>query len=236
MFEGIQKMILYGLENTIGRYYSRYKAYVYSNEDPKGMNRLQLIIPHINPDVVDETWAYAKNFSGNGYGIHLLPKKGDLVWVEFEFGDLDYPIWSFGYFGENERPEEFSNDEHIGIKTKAGHLIFIDDTQEQEKILIRFFDQEKYIDITDARILIEGNRIELGTDSIEPILKGTTSRNKIDQLMDQVKAISDALVAHTHAGIGSPPANAAAFTNISNQVTTLKNSTNEMLSEKSFTE
>jgi hypothetical protein len=37
-------------------------------------------------------------------GLFLLPPKGANVWVEFEGGDPDYPIWSGCFWGVGELP------------------------------------------------------------------------------------------------------------------------------------
>jgi uncharacterized protein involved in type VI secretion and phage assembly len=38
-------------------------------------------------------------FAGSGMGLFGLPKVGAGVWIEFEQGNPDYPIWVGGYWG-----------------------------------------------------------------------------------------------------------------------------------------
>ena len=43
-------------------------------------------------------------FAGSGVGFFALPPVGANVWVEFEGGDPDYPIWSGCFWGAGEVP------------------------------------------------------------------------------------------------------------------------------------
>jgi hypothetical protein len=43
-------------------------------------------------------------------GLFVLPPTGAGVWIEFEQGDPDYPIWSGGWWGEGQIPILQAND------------------------------------------------------------------------------------------------------------------------------
>jgi hypothetical protein len=45
-------------------------------------------------------------YAGKGIGLFTIPPVGTNVWVEFEGGDPDYPIWSGCFWGNNELPDE----------------------------------------------------------------------------------------------------------------------------------
>jgi hypothetical protein len=128
--------LLYQGMEYFGRYYSSYRAYVVENEDPDGMNRIKVVIPQITRNSTHARWAYAKNqISGDGYGIHALPQKGDLVFIEFEFGDVKFPMWTFGHYYKGKKPTEFDSPLKYGFKTPAGQIILIDDTEDVQKII-----------------------------------------------------------------------------------------------------
>jgi uncharacterized protein involved in type VI secretion and phage assembly len=42
--------------------------------------------------------------AGPKQGFFAIPPKGAKIWVEFERGDPDYPIWSGGYWGLGDTP------------------------------------------------------------------------------------------------------------------------------------
>lgn len=127
----IKEMFSYGLEK-FGRYYSTYRGFVISNEDPDNMQRLQLKIPEVGGDTVYEYWAYPHGvFSGPGYGSQVIPQIGEVVWVSFESGHPQVPIWSHGYPGITDVPndKELQDKECYWFKTPKGNLVKINDTK-----------------------------------------------------------------------------------------------------------
>jgi hypothetical protein len=58
-----------------------------------------------------------------------LPSKGDIVYVMFEDGDIDYPIWSFAQFIDGKVDSEFKDkyDKIRLLKSKSGSKVLIDD-------------------------------------------------------------------------------------------------------------
>ena len=81
------------------RYYGKYRATVLNNLDPQNQGRIQLQLGD-RYGLFPSTWAYpCFPFAAKGTaGIVALPQIGSAVWVDFEAGDPDYPIWSGGFF------------------------------------------------------------------------------------------------------------------------------------------
>jgi uncharacterized protein involved in type VI secretion and phage assembly len=72
-------------------------------------------------------------FGGDGMGYFAVPATGAGVWIEFEHGDPDYPIWSGCWWGGvAEIPPALlvppPPSGKVLIKTKGGHSVLIDDT------------------------------------------------------------------------------------------------------------
>ncbi len=67
-------------------------------------------------------------YAGPGTGFAFLPKKGSGVWIEFEGGDLSYPIWVGGYWREGEFPSDAAENVRV-LVTAAPHKIELDDDQ-----------------------------------------------------------------------------------------------------------
>jgi uncharacterized protein involved in type VI secretion and phage assembly len=81
------------------RYYGKYRGTVVQNVDPEQRGRIQAIVPDVS-NVVPSTWAMAcVPLTGKAMGSYLLPQIGAGVWIEYEQGDVDYPIWTGGFWG-----------------------------------------------------------------------------------------------------------------------------------------
>lgn len=129
--------------------YGLYRAYVYDNKDPENLGRLKLCIPSAygseddNPLVSD--WIYPA-FPVNGwqFGLQCIPpvknKDGTpvLVWVAFEMGDKEMPVWFGGPVSEDglqEDVKENHKDRVNGVTNKclfcwsspSGHKIILND-------------------------------------------------------------------------------------------------------------
>jgi uncharacterized protein involved in type VI secretion and phage assembly len=79
--------------NMQGKFYGKYRGTVVNNIDPMQMGRIQVVVPDVS-SVVPTSWAMpCVPVAGVQMGIYTVPPIGAGVWVEFEHGDSDYPIW-----------------------------------------------------------------------------------------------------------------------------------------------
>jgi Type VI secretion system/phage-baseplate injector OB domain len=87
-------------------FYGKYRGQVFDNEDPQLLGRLQAFVT----DVLGETpttWALpCLPMAGTGtpMGVFCVPPIGAGVWIEFEHGDPDKPIWSGCWYSEGMQP------------------------------------------------------------------------------------------------------------------------------------
>lgn len=76
------------------------------NIDPMMMGRVQVSVPAVLGDG-KLSWATpCVPYAGPGVGLFVVPPSGANVWVEFEGGDTDYPIWSGCFWGVGEAPAQ----------------------------------------------------------------------------------------------------------------------------------
>ena len=81
------------------RYFGKYRGTVVNNVDPERRGRIQAIVPDVT-GVIPGTWAMpCVPFAGIQSGVFVVPAIGSGVWVEYEQGDPDYPIWVGGFWG-----------------------------------------------------------------------------------------------------------------------------------------
>jgi hypothetical protein len=79
-------------------YLGKFRGTVLNNVDPLQIGRLQLTVPDV--PLALSSWAMpCFPFTGIQSGAWMLPSVGAGVWVEFEQGDPDYPIWSGCFYG-----------------------------------------------------------------------------------------------------------------------------------------
>ena len=85
-------------------FYGKYRGKVENNIDPMQLGRIQVSVPSV---LGESTLGWAMPcvpFAGSGVGLFLVPPTGSNVWVEFEGGDPDYPIWSGCFWGIGDVP------------------------------------------------------------------------------------------------------------------------------------
>ncbi|MEK7322021.1 MAG: phage baseplate assembly protein V [Pseudomonadota bacterium] len=81
------------------RYYGKYRGTVVNNIDPMQIGRIQVMVPDVS-NLMLSSWAMpCMPVTGINMGMFTLPLIGAGVWVEFEQGDPDYPIWVGGFWG-----------------------------------------------------------------------------------------------------------------------------------------
>jgi uncharacterized protein involved in type VI secretion and phage assembly len=81
------------------QYFGKYRGTVLNNVDPMQKGRLMVQVPDVS-GLIPSTWAMpCFPFTGKQMGAYMLPQIGSGVWVEFEQGNPDYPIWSGAWFG-----------------------------------------------------------------------------------------------------------------------------------------
>lgn len=81
------------------KFYGKYRGMVISNVDPMQQGRLMVQVPDVG-GLIPGTWAMpCVPIAGIQNGMFALPIPGSGVWVEFEQGDPDFPIWVGGFWG-----------------------------------------------------------------------------------------------------------------------------------------
>ena len=85
--------------NEAKKYFGKYRGTVVNNVDPMQIGRIQVLVPDVS-NVMLSSWAMpCVPVAGINMGMFTVPLIGAGVWVEFEQGDPDYPIWVGCYWG-----------------------------------------------------------------------------------------------------------------------------------------
>lgn len=79
-------------------YYGKYRGVVVDNIDPMQIGRVIAQVPDVLGDT-PSSWAMpCVPVAGIQAGCFVVPPVGSHVWVEFEKGSPDYPIWTGGFW------------------------------------------------------------------------------------------------------------------------------------------
>jgi uncharacterized protein involved in type VI secretion and phage assembly len=101
--------------NAAQNFLGKYRGTVLNNVDPETRGRLMLSIPDVL-GVVPSTWAEPctplAGPTGPPMGVYMVPPIGAGVWVEFEHGDPNYPIWVGCRWGG---PSDIPPLAHVGL-------------------------------------------------------------------------------------------------------------------------
>ncbi|MFJ3306452.1 phage baseplate assembly protein V [Streptomyces sp. NPDC086549] len=81
------------------RFYGKYRGAVVQNTDPLGMGRLLVSVPDVF-GLFPTSWAMpCVPLAGLQSGVFVVPAPQAGVWVEFEGGNPDHPIWTGFFWG-----------------------------------------------------------------------------------------------------------------------------------------
>jgi uncharacterized protein involved in type VI secretion and phage assembly len=165
------------------RFYGKYRGIVADNDDPKHLGRIK---PRMSDVLEGKTIGWAlpcTPYAGKGVGLFLVPPGGASVWIEFEYGDPDRPIWSGCFWPDVEQMPE----KNLGPTTKLLKTdkctITIDDKlpgititmADGRKITID--SKQKQIKITDGAntVSLEKGKIALTNSSAVEVDNGSAS-------------------------------------------------------------
>jgi uncharacterized protein involved in type VI secretion and phage assembly len=107
-------------------YFGKYRGKVVNNIDPMQSGRIQVSVP----SVLGEgrlSWAMpCAPYGGSSVGLFTIPPVDANVWVEFEEGNTDYPIWSGCFWGTGECPASPALAEMKVLKTDTATITIND--------------------------------------------------------------------------------------------------------------
>ncbi len=98
------------------QFFGKYRGKVTANKDPLNLGRIQVSVPAIFGEG-RQSWAMpCTPYAGKDIGFFTIPPIDTNVWVEFEGGDPDYPIWSGFFWGENELPQNAKVEDPVKVQ------------------------------------------------------------------------------------------------------------------------
>lgn len=107
-------------------YFGKYRGKVTNNIDPLQLGRVQVCVPAVLGDG-RLSWALpCVPVAGPGTGFFAVPPVGANVWVEFEGGNTESPIWAGCFWDAGQVPAKPAVEQQLVIKTKFATLTLSD--------------------------------------------------------------------------------------------------------------
>jgi hypothetical protein len=215
----LEKVVADLAHKVDSRLYGKYRGFVVDNQDPKHLGRLRIQVPNVFGPTVITDWALPCLPSGGhaNQGFLCIPEVKAAVWVEFEKGDWNVPIWVRTPRSEpgiseiptlnNAEGKEHKNEQKQPtrkiIKTKKGHTIQFEDADREEMVIIVEATHKHVVTLNKDGIQItdgvNGNKIIMGKDGIqigsggasEPFVLGKQFKTHVDNFLKVLNG-------HTH--------------------------------------
>ena len=103
------------------QFLGKYRGKVVNPVDPMELGRIIALVPAVSE--IPLTWALPSvPYAGPDVGFFAVPPPGANVWIEFEGGDPNFPIWSGCFWGEGQVPAEPAVPTTIMLKTTLGSI------------------------------------------------------------------------------------------------------------------
>jgi len=128
-----EQALLDVLDRLRNRFFGKYRGTVTDVNDPLTRGRIKAKVPGVLGEQPTGWCSPCVPYAGDGVGFVFIPEVGSGVWVEFEGGDVSYPIWSGCYWRAGEMPPD-AGPKVKTIQTQAGHQILIDDSAQSVTI------------------------------------------------------------------------------------------------------
>lgn len=157
-----EQMLLEILERVRNRFYGKYRGTV-TDVDANTLRIKAKVTAVLGTQKTG--WCRAcVPYAGPNVGFAFLPEVGSGVWIEFEGGDVSYPIWSGCYW----RDDEILSDAAPKVKaivTKAKHKILLDDDAGSITITD---DNDNKITLDSSGITLErgGQKVEISDSEV----------------------------------------------------------------------
>lgn len=211
----LDQLVFYGLE-SFGLYYGTYRGMVKDNVDANNRGRLKVYVPSVGDTEANTRVALPiLPSAGPGFGfLATTPAVGDVVYIRFEMGRLDAPLWIGSWWINDAMPEDFRDPNIQGWITRGGHKIILDDRGDQQLIRVEHSPSGSFVLMDhDGNITVsnrDGFVVNLGNAAVEAAVLGDTLKALLGETMDAIQQIT----VPTSTGTSGPPINLAAFASI----------------------
>ena len=178
----LESLVVEVAENQRTRTFGKYRGLVEDVDDPLGRGRIRARVPAVFHDHVSPWAMPCVPFAGPDHGLVLLPEVGDGVWIEFEGGDTARPIWSGGWWADDQLPSPGGARVRLW-KTTAGHQVVLDEDADEIRLVhpggaqVVLGSREVTISLGTQQIKISESEINLNNGMVKVTTAGASLVN-----------------------------------------------------------
>ena len=162
-------------------YYGKYRGFVVDNADPENLGRVTVRVPSVLGNEVTGWALPCAPFGGlDGQGLFLIPEVDAQVWVEFEEGNPDKPIWTGTFWRAGDPPPENAQvappTTRI-LQTPAGHRLQFDDADGDERVTLAHTGGSELVMEPDGNLILTnegGSKLTLDNASSQVVLEDSS--------------------------------------------------------------
>ena len=191
------------IERQTDRFYGKYRGLVVVNVDPQNQGRLKAVVPEVLGVIPTNFCLPCTPYAGTLAGLFTVPMVGSGVWIEFEAGDVNRPIWTGCWWGtaqvpinENGTPAQFASKV---LRTDTGLMISLDDAAQSItfKDMANLNSMSMQVGVVQVKgkfvMVLDAALIKHGQGAVHPAVLG-------DQLLLYLNQLVMMFNTHTHPG------------------------------------
>lgn len=126
----------------MNKFYGKYRAIVSEVHDTEFRGRIKVRCPKVYGEFESPWCLPCVPFAFDKGGIFMIPHLNEVVWIEFEEGNPEFPIWTGSWWAEEKAPLDkalYPSQTNINkiFKSRSGHLLQFVDWEGNEQLIIR---------------------------------------------------------------------------------------------------
>jgi hypothetical protein len=201
----LEALVVDLVERERSRFYGKYRGLVSDNADPEGIGRLRAQVPAVLGQQTSPWALPCAPYAGPNEGSFRIPPVGAAVWIEFEGGDPETPIWTGGWWAVGDTPTDDRGNaagpplkilrSETGLQLAFddnGHTATLSDENGSNLLRISVDSGELRVQST-AKVIVEAPQIELVDGAPHPLVFG-------DDLLQYLNQLVQAFNTHMHPG------------------------------------
>jgi Type VI secretion system/phage-baseplate injector OB domain len=103
----------------VSEYFGIYRGKVEQNIDPEQRGRLMVSVPSVTGSGTLNWAEPAMPFAGSSSGVWAIPPTQSNVWIAYEGGNPDQPVWLGCFWDRGQAPAQPAVAELLVVKTKS---------------------------------------------------------------------------------------------------------------------